>query len=87
MLDEYCACRSTNNEHTDTTDYQEQNESSRISFNTSFTRLLLLKIALVVSINTIAGKDNIEPNRFAEMDFSSAYNDGFYKIIQFSQDG
>jgi hypothetical protein len=33
---------------------------------------------LVVSINTIAGKDNIEPNRFAEMDFSSAYNDGFY---------
>jgi hypothetical protein len=45
-----------------------------ISFNTSFTRLLLLKIALVVSINTIAGKDNIEPNRFAEMDFSSAYN-------------
>jgi hypothetical protein len=36
------------------------------------------KIALVVSINTIAGKDNIEPNRFAEMDFSSAYNDGFY---------
>jgi hypothetical protein len=43
-----------------------------ISFNTSFTRLLLLKIALVVSINTIAGKDNIEPNRFAEMDFSSA---------------
>jgi hypothetical protein len=47
-----------------------------ISFNTSFTRLLLLKIALVVSINTaIAGEGNIEPNRFAEVDFSSAYND------------
>jgi hypothetical protein len=44
-----------------------------ISFNTNFTRLLLLKIALVVSINTaIAGEGNIEPNRFAEVDFSSA---------------
>jgi hypothetical protein len=43
--------------------------------------LPLLKIALVVSINTaIAGEGNIEPNRFAEVDFSSAYNDngGFY---------
>jgi hypothetical protein len=38
-----------------------------ISFNTSFTHLLLLKIALVVSINTaIAGGGNIELNRFTE---------------------
>jgi hypothetical protein len=45
-------------------------------FNTSFTHLLLLKIALVVSINTaIAGGGNIELNRFTEVDTSSAYND------------
>jgi hypothetical protein len=46
-----------------------------ISFNTNFTRLLLLKIAFVVSINTaIAGGGSIKLNRFTEVDFSSAYN-------------
>jgi hypothetical protein len=53
-----------------------------ISFNTNFTRLLLLKIAFVVSINTaIAGGGSIKLNRFTEVDFSSAYNNdngGFY---------
>jgi hypothetical protein len=38
-----------------------------ISFNTNFTRLLLLKIAFVVSINTaIAGGGSIKLNRFTE---------------------
>ena len=57
------------------------NLMNSISFNTSFTRILLLKIALVVSINTaIAGGSSIELNRFTEVDVSSANNDnaGYY---------
>jgi hypothetical protein len=55
-----------------------------ISFNTSFTHLLLLKIALVVSITTaIAGEGNIEPNRFTEVDTSSAQmNKSWYNRYQ-----
>jgi alpha-tubulin suppressor-like RCC1 family protein len=53
-----------------------------ITFNTNFTRILLLKIAvLAVLINTaIAGEGSIELNRFTEVDVSSANNDsgGYY---------
>jgi hypothetical protein len=52
-----------------------------ISFNTNFTRLLLFKIALIVSISTaVAGGSSVELNRFTEVDTSSANNDngGFY---------
>jgi hypothetical protein len=58
------------------------NELKRLILNATNTlalgalNLLLLKIALVVSINTaIAGEGNIELNRFTEVDTSSAYND------------
>ena len=52
-----------------------------ISFNTNFTRLLLFKVALVVSISTaVAGGSSVGLNRFTEVDTSSANNDngGFY---------
>jgi hypothetical protein len=40
-----------------------------ISFNTNFTRLLLFKIALIVSISTaVAGGSSVELNRFTEVD-------------------
>jgi hypothetical protein len=62
--------------------YNHYQRAHSISFNTNFTRLLLLKIAFVVSINTaIAGGGSIKLNRFTEVDFSSAYNNdngGFY---------
>jgi hypothetical protein len=60
----------------------KEGSMNSITFNTNFTRILLLKIAvLAVLINTaIAGEGSIELNRFTEVDVSSANNDsgGYY---------